>query len=184
MRKRRFAYSDFEAVDDSAPIHALDRRCFFGGSSNAKTSTTQTSTVQNQQVGASEGAIAAGAGATINLEQVSDDVLIAAAGEIGDVSKEAIQMAGDTARVGADTSKFALGESLGFAQEFTANQITSSRAEKKDQLDFLNRQSELIASQAGVTAPANVTEQQKLMLIGMGILAVAGVVIVLVNRGK
>lgn len=182
MRKRRFALSDFEAANDVAEIHALDRRCYFGGSSNAKTSTTQTSTVQNQQVGASEGAIAAGAGATINLEQVSDDIALAAFGEIGDVTQDAIAMAGETARVGADTSRFALGESLGFAQDFTSNQIASAREERKDTLDFLNRQTEVIAAQAGVVSPASVTDQQKLLIIGLGILAVAGVIVVMVQK--
>jgi len=175
-RKRRFALNDFECIHDEDTLnHRLEQRRYIGGSSSAKTSTTQTSTVQNQQVGASEGAIAAGAGASIQLEQVSDDIALAAFGEVGDVSKEAIKMA-------ADTSKFSLGESLGFVQEFTANQIEAARGERKDTLDFLNRQTEVIAAQAGVVSPASVTDQQKLLIIGLGILAVAGVVVVMVNK--
>lgn len=176
--KKRMVFCDYDITENrDEEFSRLEQRRYIGGSSRASTATTQTSTVQNQQVGASEGAIAAGAGATINLEQVSDDIALAAFGEIGDVTQDAIKMA-------SDTSKFSLGESLGFAQEFTSNQISSSRDERKDTLEFLNRQTEIIAAQAGVVSPASVTDQQKLLIIGLGILAAAGTVIVMVNKAK
>lgn len=182
--KKRFALNDFECIHESdTPSHRLDMRCYFGGSSSSKTATTQSSVVQNQQVGASEGAIAAGAGASISLEQVSDEIALAAFGEIGNVTGDAIKMAGETAKVSADTSKYALGESLGFAKDYTAQQLAAFREERKDNLDFLNRQTEVIASSAGVTTSTSALDQQKLMLIGFGILAVTGVVVIMV-KGK
>jgi hypothetical protein len=182
-RKKRSVFNDAECINDlDTPFCVLEQRRYIGGSSKAKTSTTQSSVVQNQQVGASEGAIAAGAGATINLEQVSDDIVYASLGEIGNVSNAAISMAGDTAKVGADTVKFSLGESLGFARDFTTSQITSAREERKDTLDFLNRQTETIAAQAGVVSPASVTDQQKLLMIGLAVLAGAAVIIVMVQK--
>jgi hypothetical protein len=88
----------------------------------------------------------------------------------------------ETAKVSADTAKYSLGESLGFATNFTKSQIESAREERKDTLDFLNRQTETIAAQAGVVAPASVTDQQKMIMIGLAILAGAAVVIVMVQK--
>lgn len=164
--------------------------------SGSKSSTESKTTTANQQVGASEGAVAAGAGATVNIENLSDDVARAGIDAVvrqGDRSSDVAEVAIDAVRRGSgdalDFAETTTRESLGFGRlattesfDFARDILQDSREREKSSQAFAQRASELVAAGAGVTSPANVTESQKQLIFV--VVAIAGIGAFVLTRKK
>ena len=150
-------------------------------SSSKSASTTATTTnVANQQVGASEGATAIGAGANVTVTTLDAQLGQAAIAEVGDVSKEGFKVVADTAKAAIDSGIVNVDSSFGFVSKV----IEQQNAREQANLNFTRQQSELIAAQAGVVPPASFdTLADKITLVG-GLVVAAGVVLFIVSRRK
>lgn len=177
--------------------------------SGSRSSTSSQTVTQNQQVGASEGAVAAGAGATVNIQNLSGEVTEAALNAVVQQGAQAAAVAGESVREQGDTAREATTairgvasdalstterttrEALGFGTEsqaqvfdFAKEFLAQSERQQQSTQNFARQQSELVAAGAGVTSPAlvgeTITQFGKLIAIG----AVAVVAIVFLNKRK
>lgn len=160
--------------------------------------TTTTNTVSNQHATAGADGFAVGAGSNVNIDEVSDEIAIAALDANETVSRDAFGL--------AEESQFRLSEfanaslegygdlqksSLDAVSHVARNTLDTLAGQGKDILNFANTtlrdnkdlvemqletnnrfardQSELIAAQAGVVAPTDNKRQQMLVAGALGL---------------
>lgn len=161
-------------------------------SSSRSSSTTQQSTdVFNQQVGASEGATAIGAGANVqtNIQTLDAQLGETAIREVGDVAREGNQAVSDTARASITQTGATARDALDFGDTSLARVLDFATTSQEQQsgreqnfLNFARQQGELVAASAGVTSPAQVSETIDKFAKLVGIAAGVIVILVYLNR--
>lgn len=138
-----------------------------GGKGSSESKSTTTNTAVNQQVGASEGAIAAGAGATVSINTLDAGLAETAIREIGGTAGVAIESTSDVAKsITSDAFDFA-----------SRGQETQNKAQENF-LNFARSQGELVAASRGVETPD--TSRNLVHIVGAAI--IGGMV--LLFRGK
>lgn len=157
---------------------------FFDSESSTVNNTT--TNVENKHATAGADGFAVGAGSNVSVENVSDEIAADAFDANREVSRDAFDLADDTLDRFADFGESALGkvadttarqtsDFLSFADRFAAREKDSV----EDQLDrhntFAKHTNELIAAQAGVTAPADGKRNQYL---AFGALALVALVVI------
>lgn len=160
-------------------------------SSSRSSSTTQQSTdVFNQQVGASEGATAIGAGAnvTTTIQNLDAQLGETAIREVGDVAGEATEAVRRTAETGilsqAGTARDALDfgdTSLARVLDFAKTSGEQQSGREQNFLNFARQQGELVAASRGVTAPET-TNTVTRAVVAIAIVAVVGFAFILSRK--
>lgn len=165
---------------------------------DSKSSTVQntTSTVENQHATAGADGFAVGAGSNVQIEEVSDEIAIAAldANErnsrdafglveeandrLGDFADSSLDQVSFLARTSLDKVSDSLGGGLTNVIGFAGRALADNKDLVEKQLEANNRfardQSELIAAQAGVVAPTDARRNQNLVF---GALALVGILV-------
>jgi hypothetical protein len=159
--------------------------------SKSSSSTAQSTTVNNQQVGASEGATAIGAGANVNVTTLDAALGETAIREVGNVASDANKAVTDTAKTAINSTAGTARDALDFggtnvAQVFDFAKQTQADAAGREQnlLNFARQQGELVAAGAGVTPPAQVSDLSKQIVTVVAVLVVGVVAFVYLNRKK
>lgn len=162
-------------------------------SSRSSSTTAQSTEVFNQQVGASEGATAIGAGANVqtNIQTLDAQLGETAIREVGDVSTEATQAVRDTAQASISQTGATARDALDFGDtslarvfDFATTQQEQQTGREQNFLNFARQQGELVAAGAGVTSPAQVTETIDKFAKLLGIAAATVVIIAFIMRQK
>ena len=168
--------------------------------SGNKTNTDQSTTIQNQQATAGEGAVAVGAGANVNITNVSDrvvDLAVSSNEQIASKSLDAVTALSDdnaalqsqfnqsSLELASGTISKGFDFARGLATE-TNRTVSSSLSEANDLLARSSQQAiAAVQRSSGVDDSTIASESNRnlTILAGLGLLAIAGTVIV-TKKGK
>lgn len=146
---------------------------FFDSESTVNNQTTNN--VENKHATAGADGFAVGAGSNVHIENVSDDIALASLDLADDSNARLAGFGSDAIETLASTTARQTGDFLSFADRFQREQNDTVEQQLDRHNEFAKHTTELIAAQAGVTAPSDGKGNQKLVagalvLVGLFVL--------------
>lgn len=146
---------------------------------SSKSKTEQITNVANQQVGASEGSLAVGAGANVNIATLDAGLAEQALREIGGTAGLAIETTAATAR-GVTSDALSFGDSsMRNALDFASESQDRQNAQNQNLLNFARSQGELVAASRGVETP----DTSKSLIYVLGAALIGGLFLAFRKKG-